>query len=215
MLVVGAKGLAKEILEILHQNNLQENVVFYDDVNMDIGSSLYDKFPILKSADEAKIFFASKTKEFTIGIGNPKLRYKLYNIFRELGGTLVSTISPKSDIGNYGNSIGEGCNITSGVVITNDVHLGKGCLINLNVTVGHDCHIGDFVELCPNVNISGNCTIGNFTFIGTSATVLPNIKIGNNVIIGAGAVVTKYVPDNSMAIGVPAKIVKNLEPLNF
>lgn len=211
MLVIGAKGLAKEILEILHQNNLLENVVFYDDVNKNIGSKLYDKFPILKSPDEAKIYFASKSKEFTIGIGDPKLRYKLYNLFKDLGGTLVSTISPKSDIGNYGNLIGAGCNITSGVVITNDVHLGKGCLVNLNVTIGHDCRIRDFVELCPNVNISGNCTIGDFTFIGTSATVLPNINIGKNVVVGAGAVVTKDIPDNSVAVGIPAKIIKTLD----
>ena len=215
MLIIGAKGLAKEILEILHQNNNIENLAFYDDVNQDVEDFLFGKFSILKSLEEANSFFKKYGTEFTIGIGNPILRYKLYKKFKDIGGRLTSTISPNADIGHYGNIIKEGNNITSGVVITNDVKIGKGCLINLNVTIGHDCNLGDFVELCPNVNVSGNCKIGNYTFVGTSATILPKITIGENVIIGAGAVVTKDIPDNCMALGVPAKVVKQLEPLNF
>ena len=46
MLIVGAKGFAKEVLEVLHQNNQTENVVFFDDVNPDIGDFLFGKFKI-------------------------------------------------------------------------------------------------------------------------------------------------------------------------
>ena len=42
-------------------------------------------------------------------------------------------------------------------------------------------------------------------------TVLPGVTIGNNVVVGAGAVVSKDIPDNSLAIGVPARIVRKLE----
>ena len=77
------------------------------------------------------------------------------------------------------------------------------------------CTIGDFVELSPNVTILGNVSIGSFTQIGANSTILPNIKIGENVIIGAGSVVTKDIPDNSLAYGVPSKIIKFLEPLDL
>ncbi|MDO9261728.1 MAG: hexapeptide transferase, partial [Flavobacteriaceae bacterium] len=63
--------------------------------------------------------------------------------------------------------------------------------------------------------ISGNCTIGSYAQIGTNATILPNITIGKNVIIGAGSVVTKNIPDNCLAVGIPAKIIKALSPLEF
>ena len=56
-------------------------------------------------------------------------------------------------------------------------------------------------------------TIGNDVWIGGNATILPGVSIGNNVIIGAGAVVTEDVPDNSVAVGVPAKVVKKLEEI--
>jgi acetyltransferase-like isoleucine patch superfamily enzyme len=51
------------------------------------------------------------------------------------------------------------------------------------------------------------------TFIGSNATLLPNISIGNNVTIGAGSVVTKNIPDNCLVMGIPAKVIKELEPL--
>lgn len=211
MLIIGAKGFAKEVLEILHQNNIFDNIAFFDDVNQDTPNFLYGNFPVLKSLEEAKHFFLEHSNQFTIGIGNPNLRFKIYKSFKKIGGNLVSTISPNSDIGHFGNSIDQGNNITSGVIITNDVTLGKGVLVNLNSTIGHDCNIGDFVEICPNVNISGNCNIGDFTFIGTSATILPNLNIGKKAIIGAGAVVTKDVPDNVLVMGIPAKIIKEIK----
>lgn len=215
MLIVGAKGFAKEVLEVIHQMNQLENLIFFDDVNDDIKGSLYGKFPILKTMKEAKDYFNTTDNRFTIGIGNPVLRKKIYDKFISLGGVFTSTISPLASIGHYGNQIGLGSNIMTGTVITSDVHIEKGTLINLNCTIGHDSIIGKFVELSPGVHISGSCIIGDYTVLGTNACVLPKLAIGKNVIIGAGSVVTKNIPDNCVAVGTPAKIIKELNPLEF
>ncbi len=53
----------------------------------------------------------------------------------------------------------------------------------------------------------GCIDIGNNVFIGTNSTILYDVKIGNNVIIGAGSVVNRDIPDNSVAVGVPAKVI--------
>jgi maltose O-acetyltransferase len=53
--------------------------------------------------------------------------------------------------------------------------------------------------------------IGNDEWLGGNVTVLPGVTIGNNVVVGAGAVVTKYIPDNSLALGVPARVVKKID----
>ena len=215
MLIIGAKGFAKEVLEVLYQNNSIDNVVFYDDISNEILEKLYDKFKILRSLDEVKLYFENVSKKFTIGIGNPLLRYMVAKKFVDIGGDLTSTISHKTTIGHFGNQIDEGCNIMTGTIITNDVSIGKGCLINLNCTIGHDTVIGNFVELSPGVNISGNCHIGQFSNIGTNAIVLPKISIGCNVVVAAGAVVTKDVPDNCMVAGVPAVVKRQLVPIVF
>lgn len=54
-------------------------------------------------------------------------------------------------------------------------------------------------------------TIGDKVYIGTGAYVMPGVTIGNNVIIGAGAIVTKDIPDNVVAVGVPAKPIESID----
>lgn len=215
MLIVGAKGFAKEVLEVLYQLNDIENVVFYDDVSEDLPKQLYEHFDILRNAEEVEKYFQNVDNRFTIGIGGPILRKKMFDKFTALGGEFISTISPKATIGHFGNEIGNGSNVMTGTVITNDIHLGKGVLVNLNCTIGHDSSIGDFVEMSPGVHVSGNCKIGSYSNIGTNATILPKITIGENVIVGAGSVVTKDVPSNCLVVGVPAVIKKELEPLKL
>ncbi|WP_339888039.1 acetyltransferase [uncultured Flavobacterium sp.] len=215
MLIIGAKGFAKEILEVLHLNNELNNLAFYDDVNDLQEKKLYNQFDILTNIEEASHYFKTNSNTFSIGIGNPILRKTIYDKFVSIGGVFSSIVSKNSQIGHYGNSIQEGCNIMCGSIITNDVHIGKGTLINLSCTIGHDSKIGKFVEISPGTNVSGNCNIGNYTIIGTNVTILPKINIGKNVIVAAGSVVTKDVPDNCMVAGVPAIIKKQIEPLNF
>ena len=208
MLIVGAKGFAKEVLEVLHQLKQLDNLVFYDDVNDDVPAFLYGQFPVLKSKEAAAHYFKTVDSCFTIGIGNPILRKKMALEFQAIGGCFTSTISPLAQIGHYGNIISEGSNIMTGTVITNDVKIGVGTLINLNCTIGHDTTVGKYVEICPNVNISGHCVIDDGVFIGTSATILPKVHIGKNSVVAAGAVVSKDVPANVMVAGIPAVVKK-------
>lgn len=53
----------------------------------------------------------------------------------------------------------------------------------------------------------GKVKIGNNVFVGANAVILPGVSIGSNVIIGAGSIVNKDIPDNSIACGVPCKVV--------
>ena len=214
MVIVGAKGFAKEVLEILNQINYNNDLIaFFDNVNQDVDPLLYEIFPVLKNEKELKNFFGKAENKFTLGIGGPQNRYNLTKLFESWGGTLHSTISPFANIGHFGNTLNYGINLMTGSTITNDITIGKGALINLHCTVGHDSKIGEFVEMSPGVHVSGNCTIGDFCNLGTNATILPKITLGNNVVVGAGSVVTKDIPDNTLVVGIPAKPIKELLPI--
>ncbi|MEO7975763.1 acetyltransferase [Flavobacterium sp.] len=215
MLIVGAKGFAKEVLQVVQQLNQLENLVFFDDLNEDIKGNLFENFPILKTPADAVEYFKTLDNRFTIGIGNPALRKKLYDKFILFGGGFTSVISPLADIGFYDVQIGQGTNILSGAILSNSVKLGMGCIIYYNSIITHDCNVGDFVEISPNATLLGRCKVGSFSQIGANATILPDVVIGKNVIIGAGSVVTKDIPDNCVAVGTPAKIIKELMPLDF
>lgn len=211
MVVIGAKGFAKELYEDLYKK--YDKIFFFDNVSQDLNEKLFG-CKIITSINELSKKL-KKDPKFVIGVGNPRTRKKLWVLFTEHGGKPINTVSVHASIGNFQNEIGAGTNIMAGTRVTNDIRIGRGCLINLNCTIGHDSIIGEFVELSPGVKVSGHCNIGSFSSIGTNAVIIPKVNIGKNVTIGAGAVVTKDIPDNSLAVGIPAKVIKNLDPLEF
>jgi sugar O-acyltransferase (sialic acid O-acetyltransferase NeuD family) len=207
MIIAGAKGFAKELLEVVIQINPNEDIVLFDDISPDMAPMLYSKFPILRSRMELENYIETVSPKYSLGLGLPKNRKLLYDIVESLGRELTSVISSKASIGKFGIEINKGANIMQGAVITSNVKIGKGVLLNINSTIGHDSIIDDFVEICPGVNISGNCHIGAQTFIGTNSTIFPGVRIGSNVTIGAGSVVTKDISDNLFSYGSPAKSI--------
>ena len=132
MLIVGAKGFAKEVLEVLYQLNDIENVVFYDDVSEDLPKQLYERFDILRNAEEVKEYFQNVDNRFTLGIGGPVLRKKMFDKFTDLGGVFTSTISPKANIGHFGTKISKSC-LT--VIIWQDIILQLNHLLSFLIQV--------------------------------------------------------------------------------
>jgi sugar O-acyltransferase (sialic acid O-acetyltransferase NeuD family) len=211
MLVIGAGGHAIEILDVLEKGNENTNLFFYDDFSTDNPKLFFEKYPILRDRHEIIKLF-EQDKKFGLGIGSPLLRKKMALYFISLGGILTSIISTNSIIGNHNVILEAGLNIMHGVIITNNIKIGEGTLINANVCIHHGSSIGKYCEFSPGCHINGNVTIGDQSSIGTGAVIIPKINIGHNVIIGAGSVVTKNIPENSVAVGVPARIIKKLNP---
>lgn len=101
-----------------------------------------------------------------------------------------------------------GCDIPASVKFGKNLnlpHFGLGVLIHPRCEIGDNCKIYHHVTIGYRNN-DGPPKIGSNCMIGAGACILGNIKIGNNVLIGANAVVLTDVPDNSVAVGVPAII---------
>lgn len=64
---------------------------------------------------------------------------------------------------------------------------------------------------CHELAQASEIKIGNDVWLGDNVSILSGISIGNNVVVGAGAVVTKDIPDNSLAVGVPTKVIREIE----
>lgn len=116
-----------------------------------------------------------------------------------------------------GMKIGKGCDISKSIVVTEPwlVCIKDNVRITRNVQfITHDGSlwtlkkmglIDDLAVSYGKILIKENCNIG------WNVTIMPNVIIGKNCIIGAGAIVTKDIPDNSVAAGVPAKVIENIE----
>ena len=211
MLIAGAKGFAIEVLEILHQLDNLNEVFFFDNKSSDLAGTIYG-FKIIKSENEVGVVFENNPA-FVLGLGGTSDREKMSKLLTMKGGKLTSLVSPRASIGHFGVELGMGVSIMTGTIITNNISVGEGTLINLNCTIGHDSKIGKYCDISPNCNISGGCQIGDYCHFGTNSILLPKVKVGNNVTIGAGSVVTKNIEDNSLVVGIPAKKIKDIDPI--
>ena len=92
------------------------------------------------------------------------------------------------------------------------ITLGKNVHITNGVNfITHDGGTLLFRHLIPDLEITKPIIVGEDVYIGNNVTILPGVKIGNKVVIGAGAIVTRDIPDNSVAVGVPAKVIKTAD----
>ena len=118
-----------------------------------------------------------------------------------------------------GVKIGDGCNINdnaSRVFSTEPYMVTIGNKVTIAPEVRFITHDGAIGVLrvndeYKNKDIISPIEIGNNVFIGIRTIIMPGVKIGDNVIIGAQSVVTKNIPDNSVAVGSPAKVICSLD----
>ena len=115
-----------------------------------------------------------------------------------------------------GSSVWFGCTIRADhevILIGAGSNVQENCVMHIDagypLTIGQNCTIGHKVML-------HGCTIGDNSLIGMGATVLNGAKIGKNCLIGAGALITenKEIPDNSLLMGAPGKVVRELNEKN-
>lgn len=92
------------------------------------------------------------------------------------------------------------------ITIGNNVHITNGVSF-----ITHDGGTLLFRNQIPDLEITKPIKIGNDVYIGNDVLILPGVTVGNKVVIGAGAVVTHSIPDNSVAVGVPARVIKTAD----
>lgn len=193
----GASGHAKVILEILEAQNFLEIAMFDDNK----GGALLN-FPI------GGKFIAEKLKlddGLIIAVGNNQIRKDIAEKYPAI--RYVGAIHPSANISPRA-ILGEGTVVMAGVSINADTQIGNHCIINTNCSVDHDCILDNFVHISPNSALAGNVEVGEGAHIGIGACVVQGIKIGKWSTVGAGAVIIRDVPDYSVVVGNPGRIIK-------
>lgn len=203
--LIGAGGHAKVVLDALLSSG--KNVGGCYDSNPALtGREVLAGIRVLGNLDDAErdIGIADLC---VIAIGENRVRRKLDGC---PGVTYGKVISTSAVIGG-GVEICEGTMILPSATINVDSRIGRQVILNTSCSVDHDCVIGDYAHLAPGCALGGNVMVGEGSFLGVGVRVIPGVRIGRWSVIGAGAVVTKDLPDNCTAVGVPAKIIKTRE----
>jgi sugar O-acyltransferase (sialic acid O-acetyltransferase NeuD family) len=206
MIILGAKGLAKELISSLDWDSGARSISFFDNYTSKLELDQIEaefELPVLRNIEELNNKF-KRDSEFIVGVGGATSRIVLYKLAIDVGGTPYTYVSTKALVG-INCKIGEGVCIMPFAMVTHSVNVGTATLINKCAILSHDSHVGAFCDIGPGVKILGNSKVEDNCDIGTNAVILPNIKVGFNSQIGAGSIVNKDIPPFSRFAGVPAK----------
>jgi acetyltransferase-like isoleucine patch superfamily enzyme len=115
-----------------------------------------------------------------------------------------------------GVTIGEGCRLlglNAGTFGSEPFLVSLGDHVSLTTGVRfvtHDGGVWVFRDEEPDIDLFGPIRVGSNVFFGFNVLIMPGVTIGDNVVVGAGAVVTRDIPSNSVAAGVPARVIRPL-----
>ncbi len=208
LIIVGAGGLGREVawlVEDINRNTPQWDLLgFVDD---GVSGSTVEGYPVLGNVDS--LFYMEPLPWAVVAIANANVRKRIVSQIRHRDIQMAILVHPSVQSSRF-VEIGEGSIICAGSVLTTNIILGLSSIVNPNCFIGHDTVLQDYVSLMPGVHVAGEVMLGEGVFMGLHSSIINRTSIGEWSIIGAGATVVSDIPSNSLAVGVPARVVKRV-----
>lgn len=145
--------------------------------------------------------------EVVITIGDPRVRRRIAERLAAKGVRFATVVHPTAVLTPW-VEVGEGTIVMAGCTFTADVRVGRHVVLNPNCTLAHDVVVGDYAYLSPSCDLAGHAEVGEGCHLGTGAVIIPSRRVGARAVLGAGAVVTRDVPADVTAVGVPARVLR-------
>lgn len=210
VLLLGAGGHAKVIIDTLRSYYKNISIIGITEKDQSkLGQTLLN-VPILGTDDILQDLYTKGLRKVFISLGtvrNYKPRAYLYKVIKKIGFQCINVIHGTSFLSEY-VSLGEGNAVLAGAIINTETQIGHNCIINTGSIVEHECRLGNNIHVGPGAKLSGCVVVEDNCFIGIGANIIQGIHIGENSIIGAGSIVINDIPPNSVAVGIPAKVIK-------
>lgn len=198
--VIGASGHAKVVASTLIAAGHQI-IGFYDDNSELWGSYIFD-IPVVGPISKLTSHDCSHA---ILGIGSNEIRKRLA---QQLDLDWITVIHPFAWV-HPEAVIGPGTVVCAGAIVQPDAQIGSHVILNTKASVDHDCCVGDYVHIAVS-HLAGGSSADEGAFLALGSVVLPGICVGAWSTLGAGAVATKDVPPKTIAVGAPARVIKQV-----
>lgn len=201
ILIVGARGLGKEVLGYLRDDERYEPVAFLDELDADEVLGLPVVHPDRWDGGCRRALFA---------VGYPLDKAPTLAKYEALGLEWESYVHPRALVSPH-TTLGRGVLVAPFAAVCGDAALGDFVFLNVHAAVGHDARLGDRCSLMPHASAAGEARLGEGTLLAIGAAILPGVTVGACCRVSAGSVVTMDMPGKSLVFGNPARSQPDLE----
>ena len=212
MIIFGAGSFSKIIFLLFKKNfEIKKNRVIIDPFLRLTSDSkkfwLENNFQVFHNINSIK--YKEQSQYFVVGIGN-EFGFERYQIINYLNkkNYSIKSFHHKSAFVDESVYVSASAILMPKVTIMPLSRISEGCIINTSATIDHEVIIDKGCHIMGSSYIAGRVNIGKWSTIGANSTIFPDINIGENCFIGAGSIVRKNIPDNSVVIGQPAKLLR-------
>ena len=210
LIIIGAGGFGREIHNMLPEcHGYGDSFLLKGFIN-DISDALdgFDGYaPIIGTIQD---YVPEPDDVFICAIGDVAGRKKCVHRLKNRGAKFINLLHTSSYIGRN-TTIGEGCILFNGVMISCDCKIGDYTIIQADCIIGHDVQIGHFNQFHPRVFVGGKAVIGDEVHIGPYALIHPCKKLADQSTVGGGSFVIRNVKPGQTVYGNPAKVLNSLK----
>lgn len=207
VLIFGAGGLGKVVLEIFQSNDVVVYGFLDDDAKLH-GTMIGDVSVLGSTDDQGFLKLIGKKCQAFIAGDDRRIKQELVSMLLTKRKVMpVNAIHQKAYLSSS-SAVGHGNLIGPGVVVNSDAQLGNHNVMHAQCTLDYGTKIKDYVTLGAGSTIGAEVTIEEGAFIGAGATLVSGISVGANARIGAGSVVIANVGKKETVFGNPAQKVK-------
>ena len=200
----GAGGHGKVVADLLVSRGENEFAGFVDDCEELWGAKVMG-FAVLGGGEWLQWEAGSARIAIALGVGDNASRHWIAESCADWGAEILTVMHPRAAVSRAAR-VGRGRVVMANATVNADAAVGDGVIVNSGAVVEHDVEVGEYAHVAPNAAMGGGSSLGAFSHLGIGATVLPCVHIGVRSVVGAGAVVVRNLPDEVVAIGIPARI---------
>lgn len=198
ILIYGAGGHAKSLIELVKAKGLFEIIGIMDDKipvgTLVLGLGVLGTRAILDGLRERGLRYAINGVG---GISDFSSRINIFELLEKHFFSLPEVIHPRAWVEESAR-VGKGVQIFANAYVGSESILQPYCMVNTNAVVSHNCIIGEFSHIAPGALLAGHVEVGEKSLVGMGVKTAIGVKIGNFARIGNGAIINADVPDRTL-----------------